>query len=324
MTTKERRHGEGKVFRHWLGFLSGAAIVSLLMIGICVWLWHVEWLRPWLASFGTALVALVGPIPGLLSPETRSKWLILVGVAALIGVGTWYATKYEEDQREEARDDATFSQSLLRRAGPDVGGQLCRAAACPLREMLHQRDYRRVERNSSILRNFDPANGHALYFAGEAYLGLEDYGQMLTAFRSYLYNADKIPAEAYIGDANQCYFRNSGYCAERTAWVEHLLANYFFTAAQKSKGSERVAALQQVLTELGYMLRSRKIGFNADLTTHDTEDLLRQTVEELKSLNQDPRKAELLLSQVDNERWKAAKTVPQPGDAESPCAQPDI
>ena len=302
----------------------GAVAVLFLMASVCVWLWHIEWLRPWLASFGTALVALVGPIPGLLSPEARSKWLVLVAVAALVGVGTWYATMYEENAREDARYDASFSESLLKRVRPDASAELCRIAACPLRELLHHREYRGVERASSILRAFSPANGHALYFAGEAYLGLQDNGQMLTAFRSYLYNADKNPDEAYVGDANQCYSRPSGYCGERTAWVENLLANYFFASAQKLPGSERIAALQQTVTELGYMVRSRKIGFNAVLTVRDTEDLLRQTAEQLKALNQEPSRAELVLSQVEDERRKAAATLPMQGDSESPCASPNI
>src|SRR5436853_472893 len=158
-------------------------VLLVLTIGICVWLWHIVSLRPWLATFGTAL---------------RS------------------------------------------------------------------------------------ANGHALYFEGEAYRGLKDYGEMLSAFRSYLFNADKDPAEAFEGDANACYDRPSGYCGERTAWIEHLLANYFFARAQRSRESEKTTALQQAVTEVGYMMKSRQIGFNADLTTRDTTDLLRETAEQLK------------------------------------------
>ncbi len=233
-----------------------------------------------------------------------------MAVAALIGVGTWYASKYEENQRNEARYDEMFSESLLKQLSPNVKDELCKGVARPLQQLVIHRDYQGAKRGSTILRAFRPANGHALYFGGEAYRGLEDYGEMLSAFRSYLYNADKNPVEAYEGDADQCYARPSGYCAERTAWIEHLLGNYFFVRAQRLRGSAKIVALQQAVTDEGYMTRARKIGFNADLTTRDTTDLLRQTAEQLKALDQSPTKALSLLSQVEEERRKATTTSP--------------
>jgi hypothetical protein len=299
-------HHIGNRRHSWLVALLLVTFIITLAISACVWLWQVEWLRPWLAGSGAALVALLGPIPGLLSPEARGKWLVLVGVAALIGVGTWYASKYEEGERDEARYDLLFSETLLKQIPADVQNELCRKEARPLQQLVLNHDYRGAMRRSAILRALSPDNGHALAFAGYAYQGLRDYGEMLTALKRYLHYADKNQGEAFSGDADACYARPSGYCGERTAWIENLLADYFFVRAQSLQGAEKIAALQQAATDIDYMLRVRKIGFDADKTVHDTVDMLQQVAAQLKTLGQSPDKCLALAAQVRDERRKAA------------------
>ena len=289
----------------------GIPVFLIFLIGVCIWLWQIEWLRPWLASFGAALVAFLGPIPGLLSPESRLKWLVLVVVAALIGGGTWYITKYMEDQMHEAQYKDAFSESLLNHVPPNIKDELCGGVARQLQHLVRTRDYQGLKSQSTILRALSPANGHALYFGGEADRGLPDYGDMLTAFKNYLYNADRNQAEAYTGSADDCYNRASGYCGERTAWVEHLLANYFFVRAQRQQGSEKSATLEEVVAHELYTLRRRELGFHADATTRDTADLLRQASEQLNALGLDSSQVSSLVAQVEEARHKAASTSPQ-------------
>jgi hypothetical protein len=307
--TSEAKHPKDW-HRGWI-LQSGIALALVVTISICVWLWHVEWLRPWLASFGAALVVALGPIPGLLRPEVRSKWLALVGVAVLIGIGTWYATKYEENERDDARHDALFSESLLKKVPSGAQDELCKDEAKPLQQLVLHRNYQEAVRRTTILRDLSPANGHALAFAGYGYEGLKDYGEMLTAFRRYLYYADKNKSEAFSGDAEFCYERVSGYCAERTAWIENLLAKYYFERAQREQGSQKTASLQQAITEVDYMLKARNIGFDSDSTALDTVDLLNETADQLRNLGQTPDKPLALAAQVADERRKAARPVPQ-------------
>jgi hypothetical protein len=283
----------------------GVLTLLVLTLAICVWLWHVEWLRPWLASFGAGMVALLGPIPGLLSSEMRTKWLILIAVAALIGVGTWYASKNAEDEKGQAQYRDSFFESLLKQMRPEARDEFCKGDAKQLRQLVLDRNYRQAKRETMMLQAYCPTSGHALAFAGYAYQGLQDYGEMLTAFNSYLSYADKHPLEAYDGDQEKCDERPSGYCAERTAWIEHLMANYFFGRAQTSAGSEKIDDLRQVVAHEKYMLRPRKVGFHGDVTAHDSTDLLRQTASELQALGQEPGEALLLLAQIEEERRKA-------------------
>jgi hypothetical protein len=303
-------HAEGKR-RGKLVIWLGVPAVLMLLIGVCFWLWHIEWLRPWLAGIGAALVAILGPIPGLLSPETRLKWLALVVVAALIGGGTWYISKYMEDQEQEAQYREHFSESLLNQIPPIMKNELCRGVARQLQHLVKTRDYQGAKQQSTILRALSPSNGHALYFAGEADRGLRDYGDMLSALKNYLYYADKNQAEAYEGSADDCYDRASGYCAERTAWIEHLLANYFYVRAQSQKGSEKAVTLEEVVAHELYVARRREVGFHADSTTRDTTDLLRQAAEQMKALGLGSNQALSIAAQVEDARNRPSSTVPQ-------------
>jgi hypothetical protein len=94
------------------------------------------------------------------------------------------------------------SENLLKQIPPDVQNELCMKEARPLQQLVLNRKYQGAVRRSAILRALRPDNGHALAFAGYAYQGLMDYGEMLTALRRYLHYADKNRAEAFNGDAD--------------------------------------------------------------------------------------------------------------------------
>lgn len=95
------------------------------------------------------------------------------------------------------------------------------------------------------LLELDPANGHALYFSGELSRLLHqelftpkgclrpdsaaegaDLSPYENDFYRYLDNARSLPAAETGGDTGVgiCYARRSGYCPQRTAWVDHLLS----------------------------------------------------------------------------------------------------
>jgi hypothetical protein len=65
--------------KNWRDFVSwGSWLLLLILLGLGVWLWHIAWHRSVLVSVGAGAVALLGPIPGLLTPESRRKWLVLL------------------------------------------------------------------------------------------------------------------------------------------------------------------------------------------------------------------------------------------------------
>jgi hypothetical protein len=126
-------------------------------------------------------------------------------------------------------------------------------------------NFAQAENLVQALKNIDPQNGHAWYFAGEikrvqnerlftrksCFKGwgeeagsLDDYQQDFYAYREV---ALTLPATEIGADpgAEVCYARANGYCAQRLAWIYHLFANDFFLHAAALHGMRRYTALQQ-------------------------------------------------------------------------------
>jgi hypothetical protein len=110
--------------------------------------------------------------------------------------------------------------------------------------------FAKVDKDVAALLELDPKNGHGLYYAGEvkriknqslftskscviakelanSHEALDIYEN---DFIRYLDIEMTLPASEAGGDysAENCYARVSGYCPQRTAWVNHLLANDFY------------------------------------------------------------------------------------------------
>jgi hypothetical protein len=271
----------------------------IAVLGLGVWLWEIDWHRSALVGIGAGLVAFLGPLPGLLTPEARERWLVLVFVSCLIGLGSWYSFERVEQEKREIEGDLAFEHRLLERVPTESKDAICLAAARPLQALLNgSHEYERIRREATELSALCPGNGHALYFFGEASRILGTEGDMLTGFKAYLFNADKHRAEADNGDADACYARPSGFCAERAAYVDHLLANYFFVRATRVNGQAKWQPLEEVVTHELSMQSRRDIGFHADETILDSVDLLRRTAAALKDAGGDPSAGQKLAEQI--------------------------
>jgi hypothetical protein len=87
----------------------------------------------------------------------------------------------------------------------------------------------------------DQDNGHGLYFSGEAWRAKAkqdptraDFSRERVREHFFRYLASE-PGLALIerdGDGAACYLREKGYCAERTAWINHLMAIDYYQQAQ--------------------------------------------------------------------------------------------
>jgi hypothetical protein len=135
-------------------------------------------------------------------------------------------------------------------------------------------DFSRVEALIETLKSIDQHNGHAWYFAGEI-KRIQDRASFTTKscfrgsppgqierleayqqdFRRYLEVARTLPALETSGDTSSeiCYGRPKGYCAQRTYWIYHLLANDFYLLAMAQPDRrDRTTALtraRQFVTE---------------------------------------------------------------------------
>jgi hypothetical protein len=53
-------------------------------------------------------------------------------------------------------------------------------------------------------------------------------------FFRYLGNLSGLAPSERDGDSNACYQREKGYCGERTAWINHLMAVDYYQQAQET------------------------------------------------------------------------------------------
>jgi len=138
-------------------------------------------------------------------------------------------------------------------------------------------DFRRAEALIEALKSIDQHNGHAWYFAGEikrirnrasftskSCLRASPPGQIESLeayqqdFQRYLEVARTLPALETSGDTSSeiCYGRPRGYCAQRTYWIYHLLANDFYLLAMAQ--SDRRDRIQPLTRARQFVSEARK------------------------------------------------------------------
>ena len=169
-------------------------------------------------------------------------------------------------------------------------------------------DFTQSEKDVKEILSLDPANGHGIYYSGElkrvgnrslfkgdclipgALKGeageLEFYDD---DFNHYLDVERGLPAEERGGGVTSeaCYARSSGYCSERTAWINHLLANDMYGEAMRS--TDTVVQHEELQRALGYANKAAELyqdeQHNAGFANCiSTTSLIRQAQEKLKSV----------------------------------------
>jgi hypothetical protein len=167
-------------------------------------------------------------------------------------------------------------------------------------------DFSESEKDVKEILSLDPANGHGIYYSGELkrianrnlFKGdcvipgalkseageLEFYDD---DFNHYLDVERGLPAEERAGGVTSeaCYARPSGYCSERTAWINHLLANDMYGEAMMS--NDPMVQAEEFQRALGYANKAAELhqdeqhnpGFANCIST---SSLIRQVQEKLK------------------------------------------
>jgi hypothetical protein len=298
-----------KPVKHWLAqhfkFLKHWAVLAVLalalLITIAAWLWHFPALRPYLVGLATAMAAFLGPLPGLLSPKTRGKWLIAIGVAAVIGLGAWYSSDQLEKERNRLEREANrlekegdrfklrislqqeFFRASVKKLSTDERSRFLVGAAGRLAELYPQPKVEPLLDVISVVNEIDQGNGHAYYFAGEEYRSLMDQTNMRGAFQHYLAAAGHHP-EAVDGDSHSCSQRPAGYCGERTALIDHFMARDYYHEALKTSGDRQVEDLRTALTYQQHGLQIWR--FNRDGSVESSCELLQGIAKQLHALGQ--------------------------------------
>lgn len=249
---------------------------TLVICTLCIGLWSNEAWRPALAALGAGSAAFLGPLPGLLSPETRGKWIYAIAISALITAGTWFATNSLGEQVQQLSTRTTYQrtalQTLTRELPTPAQDEIFLAAAPYLRGMVRaararneggidtRPDWEAILDIALPLISVRNTNGHALYFAGEAHRHLGQRVEMRGAFQNFEAAARPRP-DARIGAADACYQSPDGFCAERYAWIMHLMANDYLEESAELTGPAQTSALATALTYIIKETDIRESGF---------------------------------------------------------------
>lgn len=296
--------------------LSRWVVVLPILLAIpiaCVFLWRYQALRPYLTGIGAGLAAALAPVPGLVAPEARGKWLFTIGIASLIGVATWYSGDQVERERQRldrrVRTDVNSFGSTIAKVSNQDFSRFAIAAGDELRRLYLGRQIDETLDLAEVVARSDPNNGHALYFSGEAYRGLGRRTDMRSAFKKYLAEAEHRPSEALSGDAAMCYQRPSGYCAERTQLIGHFMASDYLTEARAVRGN---AKAQAALTSLAFereILDSRPRGFRGEGSMPSSCEVLDGIRLELSNLGRPTTDVDGALGRY-RSAWKAVQQSP--------------
>ena len=147
-------------------------------------------------------------------------------------------------------------KNQLLQAGSDKS-VVIKFSARTMREKFRVQDFDCVSGLANVLLEVDQDNGHGLYFSGEVwrvkakkYPKSEKFSRarMREHFFRYLDNESHLTLSERDGDSTVCYQREKGYCAERTAWINHLMAVDYYQEAQDTVDKEtKVQRLQRAL-----------------------------------------------------------------------------
>ena len=293
------------LFAEYFTPLSAATVgMGIAILVVCILLWEVTWLRPYLAAIGAGAAAFLGPLSGIISPEARTKWLASILIAGLIAVFTWFGTA-DLDARLDAAETRNTSylrafEKVLKESNGEAQDSVLMAAGGVCRHLYREKQPQAVLDLALLILSVQPNNGHGLYFAAEAHRDLHDAGGAIGRLQNYLAQADHEP-DASVGDAAACYARANGFCAERTGWALHLMADHFVKDAESLAADARQQALWDAFRqeernlELVKWERAAEKDSLADAgqpfrrqgTVHSSCEILRVVERELAALGQD-------------------------------------
>jgi hypothetical protein len=241
-----------------------ALIAILAFVLLFSWVWEFERLRSYAAAAGTA----VGAVALAAAPflPQRYLWAFLLCGGICTAWGAWFTTvdmtKKSEELAKKDADLTTLRQDVSKRNYriqmlqnyfldlaahlPDAGKAevLTRGGAVAsqrFQDALSQLSPFSDEAArdvTDLLTKLDRNNGHGLYFSGEIdwHRQRADRGQ--TQFYAYLEEEQRLVPQ-FRGDTSAAACRGpKGYCRQRTAWINHLLANDFYTQALKEEAGK--------------------------------------------------------------------------------------
>jgi hypothetical protein len=138
----------------------------------------------------------------------------------------------------------------------------------------------------SFLQRIDDNNGHAFYFSGEVKRRVGKAEESHPFFYRYLEQQATLRGRYKEGGTGSeiCYQRPRGFCAQRSGWIHHLLANDFYKMgmAATDRAAKRVH-FESAGRHIASSLDDFPEGFVQEVAT---KVLQSRVAEELKTLGE--------------------------------------
>jgi hypothetical protein len=269
--------------------------------------------RPLLVVLAAALGTMSAALAGF-SSTIYGKMVPASLASILVALGTWFTTFQLDDERKAFQTRLTFFQEAFVDAAnglPDgERSDLILKVAKILSTQTGQNHFDHVDDLSAFVLKIAPENGHGLYFSGEASrirsfyerasLAAIDREHMRGQFDRYLSVEATLPPDQRNAAAKACYERPLGFCAERTAWINNLMANDFFDQFLKTSDQQRaISALKSSCNYLNASLSLVKQlanpedkmppeGFHQYPSLQSTQDLHDRLKKELAARGEQP------------------------------------
>jgi hypothetical protein len=268
-----RRHGDGHA-ANILGRLVDLSpryfyliILAVLISGALVFIWasrSKEWL-PWVATGAAGFGATFCAAAGMMPPEVRGRWLMNVAGGIFAALVTWYTAFDQNNQITNWHDrfeaikirhdllqndlkhyvEALPSDStaeILKKASEILVNRFAEGAksAIDAKRAFRPEDFYSAQDVISFMSGLDRSNGHALYYSGEIARKTGDPDNGHQQFFRYLETESTLGTTARVGGTTIDACRTPrGYCRQRTAWIDHLLANDIYKdTLRKKKAAE--------------------------------------------------------------------------------------
>jgi len=273
-------------------------VIALIATGLVFsGLWYIDVLRSMLVPVGAALATLFGAIPGFMTVSTKGKIVSAVLASALVGVGTWYTTFDLEHEKKGLETRLNLLSAALSDYANGLNQEQRAALVLKLakisRQRFNERQFDHVEDLAKLMLQQIPNNGHGLYFYGEVWRVRKNREDMRGEFNRYRSIESSLPPAERDGEAEICYQRPSGFCGERTAWIDHMMANDYYQTAVRSKDAGAKAAalgsscnfVRESVDRLNRLPAEHfPRGFDASTSFYSTQDMEGRLQRELATL----------------------------------------
>lgn len=217
------------------------------------------------AGFGAIFCAAAGMMP----PQVRGRWLMNIAGGIFAALVTWYTAFDQNNQitnwhdRFEAikiRHDllqndlkryvealpSDNAAEILKKASEILVNRFAEGAksAIDAKRAFRPEDFYPAQDVISFMSVLDRSNGHALYYSGEIARKTGELDNGHPQFYRYLETESMQGATARVGGTTIDACRTPrGYCRQRTAWINHLLANDIYKdTLRKRKAAETAAS----------------------------------------------------------------------------------